>query len=70
MGMMRIFALGMMLAGLADARCAMCWRTAQSLGAARGRVLNSGILIMAVPPLFILVGSVIFLRRYDRSGNS
>ena len=37
----------------------MCYRTAQSLGAARGRVLNSGILILGAPPLLILTGFAI-----------
>ena len=68
--MIRAVALGMMFAALADGRCAMCWRTAQSLGLARGRVLNAGILIMALPPLVILVGAVIFVRRRDLGGNS
>jgi hypothetical protein len=70
MGMMRTVGLGLMFAGLAEARCAMCWLTAQSLGAARGHVLNTGIVIMVVPSLVILVGSVLFVRRLDRGGKS
>jgi hypothetical protein len=70
MGIIRAVGLGVMFAAVADGRCAMCWRTAQSLGLARGRVLNLGILIMALPPLLILVGAVIFVRRRDRGGDS
>lgn len=66
--MMRAIGLGIAFTALAEGRCAMCWRTAQALGAARGHVLNSGIVIMTVPSLVILVGAAIFARRLDRSG--
>ena len=64
--MMRAVTLGIVFAAMADGRCAMCWRTAQSLGLAQGRVLNIGILIMAVPPLLILIGALFFISRHDR----
>ena len=44
----------------------MCYRTAQSLSAARGRVLNSGILILGAPPLLILTGFAILIRRRNQ----
>ena len=44
-------------------QCALCYRTAQSLSAARGRVLNSGILILGAPPLLLLTGFALLLRK-------
>jgi hypothetical protein len=43
----------------------MCWRTAQALGVARGQVLNAGIVVMATPPLLILTGFALYVRRRD-----
>jgi hypothetical protein len=63
---MRTIALALLLSTPAAGRCAMCWRTAQALGVARGQVLNAGIIVMATPPLLILAGFAIFLRRLDR----
>jgi len=62
----RAAAVALLCAAGAGAQCAMCYRTAQSLGAARGRVLNSGILILGAPPLAILTGFVFLLRRRNR----
>lgn len=36
------------------AQCVMCYRTAAAQQAARIRVLNSGILILLVPPILVL----------------
>ncbi len=40
------------------AQCVMCNRTAAAQQAARATVLNSGILILLLPPVFILGGLV------------
>ncbi len=44
----------------------MCYRNAQALGAARGRIFNSGILILGMPPLCIVGGFVVLMRRRNR----
>jgi hypothetical protein len=36
------------------AQCVMCFRTAAAQQAERSRVLNSGIVILLVPPLLVL----------------
>jgi hypothetical protein len=53
-------ALSMLLAAAAslDAQCVMCFRTAAAQQMERARVLNTGILIMLVPPVAILAGFV------------
>ena len=38
------------------AQCVMCYRTAAAQQAARSRVLNSGIVILLIPPLLVLIG--------------
>jgi hypothetical protein len=45
------------------AQCVMCFRTAAAQQAERSRVLNSGILILLIPPLLIL-GLLIYLARH------
>jgi hypothetical protein len=67
MGIKRAFALLLLCAAPVGAQCAVCYRTAQALDAARGRVLNSGILILGAPPLLILTGFAVLLRRRDRN---
>jgi hypothetical protein len=42
------------------AQCVMCYRTAAAQQAARSRVLNHGILILLIPPLFVL-GGILFM---------
>lgn len=59
----RAAALALLCAAAAFAQCAMCYRTAQSLNAARGRVLNSGILVLGTPPLLLLSGFAFLLYR-------
>jgi hypothetical protein len=66
MGVKRTFALLLLCTAAAGAQCAMCYRTAQALSAARGRVLNSGILILGAPPLLILTGFAILIRRRNQ----
>ena len=56
--MKRAIAVGLLWTATATAQCAICYRTAQALGAARGRVLNSGILVLATPPLILFAGFV------------
>ena len=52
------------------AQCVMCYRTAAAQQAERSRVLNSGILILLVPPILVL-GLILFLafrkNRADRT---
>jgi hypothetical protein len=38
------------------AQCVMCFRTAAAQQAERSRVLNSGIVILLIPPFVILAG--------------
>jgi len=42
------------------AQCVMCYRTAAAQQAARSQVLNSGILILLVPPTLV-IGGILFL---------
>ena len=63
----RALAIALLCAAPAGAQCAICYRTAQALGTARGKVLNSGILILGAPPLVILTGFVFLLRRRNRN---
>ena len=49
------------------AQCVMCFRTAAAQQAERSRVLNSGIIILLIPPLLILAG--IFLLAWHKSGD-
>ena len=49
------------------AQCVMCFRTAAAQQAERSRVLNSGIIILLVPPLLILAG--LLLLAWRKSGD-
>ena len=49
------------------AQCVMCFRTAAAQQAERSRVLNSGIIILLVPPLLILAG--LLLIAWRKSGD-
>ena len=42
------------------AQCIMCFRTAEAQQGERSRVLNSGIIILLIPPIVILGGIVWF----------
>ena len=42
------------------AQCIMCFRTAEAQQGERSRVLNSGIIILLIPPIVILAGIVWF----------
>jgi hypothetical protein len=61
--MRRAVLLGLLWSASAGAQCAMCYRTAQALDAARGKVLNSGILVLGAPPLVLLTGLVLLIRK-------
>jgi hypothetical protein len=52
--------------GLA-AQCVMCYRTAAAQQAERSRVLNSGILILLIPPILVLAGILLLAVRRSRS---
>ena len=49
------------------AQCVMCFRTAAAQQAERSRVLNSGIVILLIPPLIVLAG-ILFLA-WRKSGD-
>ena len=51
--------------GALAAQCVMCYRTAAAQQAERSRVLNSGILILLIPPILVLAG--ILLLAFRRS---
>jgi hypothetical protein len=53
------------LAISADAQCVMCYRTSHAQNAARGRVLNMGILLLGAPPFLILAGFVAYVFKND-----
>jgi len=42
------------------AQCVMCFRTAAAQQLERSRVLNSGILILLIPPILVL-GLILFM---------
>jgi hypothetical protein len=63
--MKRLFTALLLFANLAAAQCVMCYRTAEAQNGARARILNEGILIMGIPPFFIL-GFFLYLA-YRRS---
>ena len=46
-----------------SAQCVMCYRTAAAQNQARSRVLNSGILVLGLPPLAILAGFIVLVRK-------
>jgi hypothetical protein len=48
------------------AQCVMCFRTAAAQQAERSRVLNSGIVILLIPPIVVLAG--ILLLAFRKSG--
>ena len=54
------------LASPAFGQCVMCYRTAHAQNNARSRVMNAGILILGAPPLAILAGFVILIRKRNR----
>ncbi len=45
----------------------MCYRTAAAQQAERSRVLNSGILILLIPPILVLVGLLLLAVRRSRT---
>ena len=63
---MRLVVLLCALALSAPAQCVMCQRTAAAQAAARAQVLNTGIVLLGIPPVVIL-GAVLTLayRRRD-----
>jgi preprotein translocase subunit YajC len=47
----------------------MCYRTAEAQQGARARVLNSGILILLIPPVLAMAGIIWFAWRRDKARN-
>lgn len=45
------------------AQCVMCYRTAAAQQVERSRVLNSGILILLIPPVLVLAGILLLAFR-------
>lgn len=62
-----ILALLMLLPDAAHAQCVMCKRTAEAQNAAQARRMNQSILILALPPVF-MIGAI--LMRAARTGRS
>ena len=68
--MKRIAALLPLVASSACAQCVMCFRTAAAQNSARARVLDIGIIILAIPPVAILTGFLVlcYKRRTTYAG--
>jgi hypothetical protein len=49
------------------AQCVMCYRTAAAQQLERSRVLNSGILILLIPPILVLAGILLLAFRKSRA---
>jgi hypothetical protein len=49
------------------AQCVMCYRTAAAQQIERSRVLNSGILILLIPPILVLAGILLLAFRKSAS---
>lgn len=62
---MKALAAALLLAALATAQCAMCFRNAEAQSRARAGVLNRGIAVMALPlaGAATLVARVAYQRR-------
>jgi hypothetical protein len=56
-----VLAMALWLPVPAPAQCVMCYLSAKSQNAARARVLDLGIVVLAVPPTVILAGFVAFV---------
>lgn len=48
------------------AQCVMCYRTAAAQQLERSRVLNSGIVILLIPPILVLAGILLLAFRKPR----
>jgi hypothetical protein len=51
------------------AQCVMCFRTAAAQQAERSRVLNSGIIILLIPPIIVLAG-ILLLAFWKSAGET
>jgi hypothetical protein len=49
-----------------SAQCVMCFRTAHAQNSARSKVMNAGILVLGAPPLAILVGFAVLIKRRSK----
>lgn len=65
-----VFALAAGLAASASAQCVMCYRTAHAQNEARSRVLDTGIVLLGGPPIFLLAGFIAFVFAKDKIGQS
>ena len=51
------------------AQCVMCYRTSHAQNQARSHVLNLGILVLGAPPVLILSGFCVYLRKKNAITN-
>jgi predicted transporter len=51
----------------ANAQCVMCFRTAAAQNMERAKVMNTGIIIMLIPPVLILAGFLYLCYRRNQS---
>ena len=61
--MKRLLSILGLAAGVLNAQCVMCFRTAAAQQMERARILNFGIFIMLVPPVVILAGFLLLCWR-------
>ena len=52
----------------AAGQCVMCYLSAHSQNAARARVLDTGIVLLGVPPIVILAGFIAFVFSQNEVG--
>jgi cytochrome c oxidase subunit 4 len=64
-----ILALLMLLPDAARAQCAMCKRTAEAQNAEQAKRMNRGILVLALPPVFI-IGAILVRARHQNIKSS
>jgi hypothetical protein len=61
--------LALLLAAAAPVwgQCVMCFRTAAAQNAARAHLMNIGIVLLGLPPFFILAGFLLLAWRRNRA---
>ena len=62
-----VLALLMLLPDAVHAQCIMCKRSAEAQNAERARRMNQGILVLALPPVFI-IGAILMRARRQMGG--
>ena len=64
---MKRLAILLLGGGTAWGQCVMCFRTAAAQNAARAQVLNMGVVLLGLPPFFILAGFLLLAWRRNRA---